>query len=427
LGAEKEMSREDIQKLLGGYATGTLTSDEQQALFEAALDDQELFDALAREQSLRDLLRDPAAKAQVLAALDERPARWHERFAWWRPAAAVVAMAGLAVFVLSIRRDRAPQPVTVAQVSEPAQMDAIRRAPAAPPEFDRPVAKESNSKAAALEKRRSATPIAVPPPAPPMSASAPLRDSSSGGGAALGGAVGGVIGGVPGGALLAPKTEAPASPPIAAPDFRAPSDARGLFYQSFAPQDTKKAAENTAAAPRQVPQQAGQQGAQQQQQPAAQQSQPPFKQNQPLLMNRVAAPPARTRVSPNPGVRYQILRMAPNGDFSRVDADAVTAGDIVRIEFMPNENGVLMVTSGGRTIFSQAVGQLMTYRTPPLSADDRELTVVFTRSSAAVANAPAGVGGRKDAVRTSSDAEGNYVVGDTASQQVRFTITVNYK
>jgi len=29
------MNRDDIQKLLGGYATGTLTPEEQQALFEA--------------------------------------------------------------------------------------------------------------------------------------------------------------------------------------------------------------------------------------------------------------------------------------------------------------------------------------------------------------------------------------------------------
>ena len=61
------MNREDIQKLLGGYATGTLTPEEQQALFAAALEDQEIFDALGREQALRDLLRDPSAKAQLLA------------------------------------------------------------------------------------------------------------------------------------------------------------------------------------------------------------------------------------------------------------------------------------------------------------------------------------------------------------------------
>ena len=73
------MSPEDIKKLLGGYATGTLTAEEQQALFAAALEDQELFDALAREQSLRDLLRDPAARAELLSALDtpaSRPGRF---------------------------------------------------------------------------------------------------------------------------------------------------------------------------------------------------------------------------------------------------------------------------------------------------------------------------------------------------------------
>ena len=75
MGAAQTMSREEVQKLLGGYATGTLTAEEQQALFEAALEDQELFDTLAREQGLRDLLRDPPARAELLAALDER----HER------------------------------------------------------------------------------------------------------------------------------------------------------------------------------------------------------------------------------------------------------------------------------------------------------------------------------------------------------------
>ena len=89
------MSPEDAKKLLGGYATGTLTDAEQEALFAAALDDQELFDALAREQSLREVLRDPAVKAELLAALDERPRRWWK----WRPAAVLGAgLRGFACF-----------------------------------------------------------------------------------------------------------------------------------------------------------------------------------------------------------------------------------------------------------------------------------------------------------------------------------------
>jgi hypothetical protein len=127
------MKRDDIQKLLGGYATGTLTPEEQQALFEAALDDQELFDALAREQALRDLLRDPAAKAHLLAALDRRPPRWYERLGWsWRPVAAAVAMAGVGtIAVVMVRQSvRAPQPVLVAQVSpSPAASDMAATRP----------------------------------------------------------------------------------------------------------------------------------------------------------------------------------------------------------------------------------------------------------------------------------------------------------
>src|SRR5664279_121709 len=89
------MSPEDIKKLLGGYATGTLTTEEQQALFAAALEDQELFDALAREQSLRDLLRDPAARAELLSARDT-PGRRGGGFWQWlrRPAGAGLATAG---------------------------------------------------------------------------------------------------------------------------------------------------------------------------------------------------------------------------------------------------------------------------------------------------------------------------------------------
>jgi ferric-dicitrate binding protein FerR (iron transport regulator) len=105
------MNRDDIQKLLGGYATGTLTPEEQQALFEAALTDQELFDALAREQALRDVLSDPTARAHLLAAIDDVPAPWYRQ--WWRPmvvmAAAVLAVAGVAIW----EHSREPKPLTV--------------------------------------------------------------------------------------------------------------------------------------------------------------------------------------------------------------------------------------------------------------------------------------------------------------------------
>ena len=131
------MSREDIQKLLGGYATGTLGEAEQRALFEAALEDQELFDALAKEQALRDVLQDPSARQQLIVALG--PARkplaaraWH----WlrWLRQPAALAMAGsmaalLIVTGLVLRQTKhARQEVTVADALAP-QPAPFRAAP----------------------------------------------------------------------------------------------------------------------------------------------------------------------------------------------------------------------------------------------------------------------------------------------------------
>ena len=113
------MNADDARKLLGGYATGTLTAAEQEALFAAALEDQELFDALMKEEPLREVLQDPGSKAQLLAAL-ETPAR---RSAWWnwRPLIGAVAMAGIALAVIAIwRREPAQRAMPVIVAEAPA-------------------------------------------------------------------------------------------------------------------------------------------------------------------------------------------------------------------------------------------------------------------------------------------------------------------
>ncbi len=68
------MTRDEIRKLIGGYATGSLTEAERKPLFEAALEDQELFDELAREQALKEMLDEPGAKraADCQARADRR-------------------------------------------------------------------------------------------------------------------------------------------------------------------------------------------------------------------------------------------------------------------------------------------------------------------------------------------------------------------
>src|ERR1035438_3145904 len=104
------MSREEIQKLLGGYATDTLSEAERRALFEAAIEDQELFDALAKEQALRDVLHDPSARQQLIEALG--PAREPVAARAWRwlrqPAALAMAggMAGLLILARVVPHPR---------------------------------------------------------------------------------------------------------------------------------------------------------------------------------------------------------------------------------------------------------------------------------------------------------------------------------
>ncbi len=102
------MNRQDIEKLLGGYATGTLTPEEREALFTAALEDQTLFDALAREEPLRELLQDPIAKARLRAALQETKVPWYH--ARLRPALLAVAIAGIAVVAVVVERQSARRP-----------------------------------------------------------------------------------------------------------------------------------------------------------------------------------------------------------------------------------------------------------------------------------------------------------------------------
>jgi hypothetical protein len=182
------MTRDDIQKLLGGYATGTLTAEEQRALFEAALTDQELFDALAREEALRDALSDPAARAHLLAALDDVPAPWYR--AWWRPmvvmAAALLAVAGVAVWEHARGPKRLPDVATVERPRFQPPTTTQNAAPVLPPP---PEVKTARPAMKALPLPPEATPAAPPPaasigalaaPAPPPPPPAPRAAAQSG-------------------------------------------------------------------------------------------------------------------------------------------------------------------------------------------------------------------------------------------------------
>lgn len=226
------MSREDAERLLGGYAAGTLTPEEREALFAAALDDQELFNALAQEEPLRELLEEPAARAQLLRALDDAPVSWWRRA--WRPALPLVAMAAITILmVITVQRDERRNEVEEAKVRIPAaatQPNALPRMFKLPPEKLRPVValpqapKLVTTPAAPLVAGKILSMPAPPPPPPPVRAEAPPPVQSQFGLQAGTGAVqqaGDAEGRGGGGGGTRPADAASESVRLVAPSFRA--------------------------------------------------------------------------------------------------------------------------------------------------------------------------------------------------------------
>jgi hypothetical protein len=64
-----ELMSHELEKLLGGFAADTLTAEEKQQLYKIALTDQQLFNALADEQALKELLTDPVVRRRLLQSL----------------------------------------------------------------------------------------------------------------------------------------------------------------------------------------------------------------------------------------------------------------------------------------------------------------------------------------------------------------------
>src|SRR5713101_1489408 len=100
------MSEHDLEKLLGGFAADTLTPEEKQTLYTAALKDQQLFNALADEQALKELLSDPDVRRRLVASLEQKSASgaddslsWLD---WFRRPAGLAFAGGLAAAALAV-------------------------------------------------------------------------------------------------------------------------------------------------------------------------------------------------------------------------------------------------------------------------------------------------------------------------------------
>ena len=87
--------KNELERLTALYASGQLTRVERKILFSAALEDQELFAALAHEDAVRDALELPGAKDRVIEGLKPKRSRW---FVWAGGLAATATAA--TIFVL---------------------------------------------------------------------------------------------------------------------------------------------------------------------------------------------------------------------------------------------------------------------------------------------------------------------------------------
>jgi hypothetical protein len=223
------MRPQDVKKLLGGWSAGTLTEAECQALLNAALDDQELFNTLMAEQPLKELLADSSARAELLATLQEKPRR-SAMLAWllrpW-PMAAAGAMVAALVTVVFLNSGYETAPVTRRQ--EPEMM--ARNIPAAPPVAPAPIempADRKRSQAPAVTSAVAPLPQPKPEPEPaqtlarveeapaqPELAPPLAKQKKAESVGVVGGVPGGTTGGVIGGIIGSVPGSMPPSPPTA--------------------------------------------------------------------------------------------------------------------------------------------------------------------------------------------------------------------
>ncbi|MBI1896110.1 MAG: hypothetical protein HYS04_06175 [Acidobacteria bacterium] len=328
------MSREDIHKLLGGYATGTLTETERQALFEAALDDPALFEALAEEQALKEMLEDPAARQRMLGALEPQP-RWRRLAGWLVRPAGLAAAAATAALVVTIsvgtvwQQRKAAGPVaqvgpagqasTVAPAVEPAAPLVAQRAqaPAKPAAAPRTEPKSFTPPAQlADEARRESAPETLPPA--PSSPAPAERDAA---------------------APPVKSAAAPPPPPRAAP----------------APSPT---AETVALEPLSG-----------------------------FLPQAQARFFATGGASQTAGVRYSLIRRSGAGAFEVVEPNTrLTADDVVKLRVESNQAGMVALAEGSHILYTAAIQPYRAIDLPPaglsVAESDRNLQLAFTRAAA---------------------------------------------
>ena len=349
-----EASNHDrAEKLVGGWVAGTLTKEERKLLLDASLSNQALFDALADEEGMRELLADPTVRRQLSALLASSsqpvagaPASLETWWRWlFRPAPMAAFSAGvLAVLAFVVVRPAfiekpAPQMAAMPASSEAKALDAAP--PAAAPAEGKPQSTVTVRKAPAAVGPAPSQPVVLAdklakvaePVDVAASSSNKMRENEA----------------KP--ALLA---QAPLTPPAPAPAKKA-EEARS------------EAVSVTAAAPPLVVQ--------------------PFQDqattaSAPVLAER--ADDAKAKRAPAasvaPPIRYRVERQQPGGEWVEFGGE-LSPGTRARVAIDSTQAGQLTIRSGSQTL-SLAVAPRQTVHFPaegnlPADRGEREVAILF--------------------------------------------------
>jgi hypothetical protein len=159
------------QKLLGSYATGSLTEAERTALFQAALEDQELFDELAGEQVLKEVLDEPGARQRLITALE--PRRKHRVWLWATTAATLAVAVVIGIVILK----RTPPPEPPQQIAQVLKSPEPAAVPVAPP-AEAPTTAPKLRKVSPPVPSPAPSPAPAPPPEPKKEENAALAEQT---------------------------------------------------------------------------------------------------------------------------------------------------------------------------------------------------------------------------------------------------------
>ena len=331
------------EKLIGGWVAGTLTAEERALLIEASLSNQALFNALADEEGLRELLADPVARRELIAVLAAKPAG--QRESWWRwlfkPAPMAAFSAG-ALAVLAFVVVRGPM---VEQRVAPSVMDAVAPAVAAGPKPSEPMAnvireeRPAKDYRAAPAKKEQPVPLQQPPAAPTVAIAADKLNKA----ADAVPAAASPLGRLRDAEAAGPPALAAAPPPPPPPAAQAEAVRVDVAPEQLDEGKAKRAAASTA-------------------------------------------PPPAAKAAAPPPFRHRVERHQPDGQWVEFGGE-LGVGAEARLAIEANQVGVVMVRSAGETVsLPVAPGQTVYFPASgslASTAGEREVALLFRPGLAA--------------------------------------------